>query len=214
MRRPWILALAVALPACGPVDMADHDPHQRFAIQVDTADARAVIARPVEGATLSATDAAVLKDLAGEYQRRSAGPVAIIVAKDDIAFADSLVAALAEHGVPAGIAISAVGDQSKPGTAIIKVPVWVAKVPECGAWPEGVNPDFRNQTSSNFGCSVTRNIGLMLSNPADLVRAREPSGRDATRSVDVLKKYGEGKATASAQEEAKPTSTFSTVGQQ
>jgi pilus assembly protein CpaD len=212
MRRPWILALAVLLPACGPVDMADHDPRQRFAVQVDNADARAVIARPAEGAALSATDAAVLRDLASEYQRRSAGPVVIVVAKDDIPFADILAAALAEHDVPAGrIVISAAAD--KPGTALVKVPVWVAKVPECGNFPESVNPDYRNQTASNFGCAVTRNIGLMVSNPADLVRARDLSGRDATRSVDVLKKYGEGKPTAAAAEAPAPTATFSTVGQ-
>ena len=212
MRRPWILAFAIALPACGPVDMADHDPHQRFAVQVASGDARAVIARPAEGAALSATDAAVLKDLAAEYQRRSAGPVAIIIAKDDLAFADNLVAALAEHGVPSSrIAVAATAD--KPGTAIIKVPVWVAQVPECGNFPEAINPDHRNQTASNFGCAVTRNMGLMLSNPADLVRAREATGRDGARSVDVLKKYGEGKPTAAAAEAPAPTATFSTVGQ-
>lgn len=212
MRRPWILAFAVILPACGPVDMADHDPHQRFAVQVASADVRAVIARGAEGAPLSATDAAVLKDLAAEFARRSAGPVAIVVAKDDIAFADSLAAGLAEHGVPAGrITISAMAD--KPGTAIVTVPVWVAKVPECGNFPEAINPDYRNQTAGNFGCSVTRNMGLMLSNPADLARARAATGRDAARSVDVLKKYGEGKPTSAAAEAPAPTATFSTVGQ-
>lgn len=215
MRRPWTLALALALllPACAPVDLADHDPHQRYAVQVESGTAQAVIARPGAGAALSATDAAALRDLAAEYQRRAAGPVAVVVAKDDLAFAEGLAAALAEHGVPPGrIAVAATADT--PGSALVRVPVWIAKVPECGNWPDRINPDFRNETSTNFGCSVTRNMGLMLSNPADLVRARDASGRDGSRAVDVVTKYGQGKPTSSTAEAPAPAATFSVVGQQ
>lgn len=213
MRRPWILALAALLPACGPVDMAEQDPHQRYAVQVDTGIAQAVIARPAEGAALTVTDSAVLRDLAAEYQRRSAGPVAIEVARDDLAFADRLAGALADHGVPSGrIAIAATAD--KPGAALVRVPVWIAKVPECGTFSDRISPDYRNQTSTNFGCAVTRNMGLMLSNPADLVRARDATGRDANRAVDIVTKYGQGKPTASTAEAPAPAATFSVVGQQ
>lgn len=218
MRHPWILVLAALLPACAPVDMAEHDPHQRHAVQVDSGDAQAVIARPAEGAALSASDAAVLRDLAAEYQRRAAGPVAIVVAKDDIAFADTLAAALTEQGVPATrIAIAAPSDDKagdKAGSALVRVPVWIARVPECGTFPDRINPDYRNETSTNFGCAVTRNIGLMLSNPADMARARDATGRDANRSVDVLTKYGQGKPTAATAEAPAPAAAFSVVGQQ
>lgn len=213
MRHPWILVLAALLPACAPADMAEHDPHQRYAVQVDTGEAQAVIARPAEGAALSAGDAAVLRDLAAEYQRRAAGPVAIVVAKAETAFAQSLAAALAEQGVPPGrIAITPTAET--PGSAVVRVPVWIARVPECGNWPDRINPDFRNETSTNFGCAVTRNIGLMVSNPADLVRAHDASGRDANRAVDVVTKYGQGKPTAATAEAPAPAATFSVVGQQ
>jgi pilus assembly protein CpaD len=51
----------------------------------------------------------------------------------------------------------------------------------------------------------------MLQNPADLVRARDSSGRDANRAADVLLKYGKGQATSSEVEKQSSGST-STVG--
>lgn len=203
MRRFWRLAAALTLTACAPVDLAEQDPRQRFAVTVEQAAAQAVIANP-----LSATDVAVLKDLALEHRKRSAGAVTIEFAKGEVEFADQVVARLAELGVPA----NPVPTGTTAGTALVRVPVWVARVPECGGWSEPVNPDFRNQTSTNFGCAMTRNIGLMVQNPADLERAREASGRDGNRAVDVLTKYGQGKPTAAQAEESKPTATLSVVG--
>ncbi|MBC7908511.1 MAG: CpaD family pilus assembly protein [Rhodospirillaceae bacterium] len=210
MRLYRFLALAIPLAASAcSVDMANYDPHQRHEVTVESRKAIASIARPAEGQSLSATDAAVLSDLAAEHLRRGAGPMVIAAGKDDEAFARSLAARLAESGVPSERIQIATAEIS--GSATITVPVWVANVPECGQWPERINPDFRNENTYNFGCSVTRNIGLMVSNPADLVRARETSGRDANRSVDVLTKYGQGKATGS-EAEAKPAGGLSSVG--
>lgn len=60
--------------------------------------------------------------------------------------------------------------------------------------------------------AVERNRAMMVQNPADLVRAREASGRDANRSIDVLGKYGRGEATGSAPE-AMANGSVSSVGQ-
>ncbi|MBC7952624.1 MAG: CpaD family pilus assembly protein [Rhodospirillaceae bacterium] len=204
-----VVILPLAVAACGGVDMANYDYRQRHEVTVESRKAVATIARPAEGQALSVTDAMVLTDLAREHLRRSAGPVVIAAGKDDDAFAQSLAARLADAGVPADRIQIAVSETS--GSATITVPVWTAKVPECGQWPDRVNPDFRNENTWNFGCSVTRNIGLMVSDPADLVRAREATGRDANRSVDVLTKYGQGKATG-AEAEAQASGGLSTVG--
>lgn len=48
--------------------------------------------------------------------------------------------------------------------------------------------------------AVERNRAMMVQNPADLVRARDSTGRDGNRAVDVLAKYGRGAATASSAE--------------
>lgn len=210
MRLHLILFLAapLAVSACA-ADMADYDHHQRHALSVESRTAMATITRPAEGMPLSATDTVVVDDLAKEYLRRGAAPVVITVGADDRAFGESLAQRLAGAGVaPERIQIAATGTA---GTATITVPVWAAKVPECGQWPERINPDFNNENTWNFGCAITRNIGLMVSDPADLARARDASGRDANRSVDVLTKYGQGKPTGS-EAETKPTGGVSTVG--
>lgn len=67
--------------------------------------------------------------------------------------------------------------------------------------------DFAAQPSA-----VERNRAMMVQNPADLIRAREASGRDGTRAVDVLAKYGRGEATSSAPE-ALSGGSVSSVGQ-
>jgi pilus assembly protein CpaD len=193
------LALAAGLSACA-ADLADYDPHQRYQVQVQSATAAATVAVP-----LGATDAQVVRDLAEEHRRRPAGPVTV-----EGAGAETVAAALAEAGVPAAAIRTRV---SEAAATTIRVPVWVAKVPECGKWETGINPDFANQNTPNFGCAVTRNIGLMVSDPADLVRARTPTGRDGNRAVDVLTKYGEGKYTASQAEPPAPAGTISVVGQ-
>lgn len=216
MRLYRFLALVIplAVSACSSADMANYDPHQRHQVTVESRKAVAIIARPAEGQSLSATDAAVLADLAAEHLRRGAGPIVVAAGKEDEAFARSLAARLAESGIPSEriqIAAAEVSGAEVSGSATVTVPVWAANVPECGQWPERINPDFRNENTYNFGCSVIRNIGLMVSNPADLMRAREPSGRDANRSVDVLTKYGQGKATGS-EAEAKPAGGLSSVG--
>lgn len=204
MRFQSFLGLAVlALSACAGGDMADYDHRERFATTVESRSASATIARPAEGAALAATDAQVLRDLAAEHLRRGAAPVVIEIGKDDAPFGETVVARLVEAGIPRDrIQITAAGEPA--ATATVRVPIWVANVPECGRWEERISPDFRNENTWNFGCSVTRNIGLMVSNPADLVRAREASGRDGNRAVDVLTKYGEGKPTASGAEAPPP----------
>lgn len=190
-----ILGLS-ALSACtSAADMADYDHHARYATQVNLGAATATVVRP-----LSVTDRAVLRDLADEHARRGAGPVSVDT--DDAVFAAEIAAALdldVQHRP---------GD---PGKAVVRVPVWIARVPECGQWAEGVNPDWRNQNTWNFGCAVERNLGLMVANPNDLRQARPSSGRDANRAVDVLGKYGAGRATASQAEQA-PTGGVSAVG--
>lgn len=202
MRLFILPALAVLLlSGCAPQDMSTYDAHQRFRNKVES---RELVASFKLG-PLTPSDHAVLRDLAREHGRRGAAPVAISGPVDKAA---EIADILKNHGIAADrMAISPGGD----GAVSVAVPVWIAVVPECGRWEESINPDGANQNTWNFGCSVTRNIGLMVSDPADLVRARDTSGRDGNRAVDVIGKYGQGKATSSAAETG-ATSTLSTVG--
>lgn len=199
--RKLILAIlpVLVLGACTQPESSAFDTHQRFRNGVESRDLTASFT----AAELGVTDRAALRDLAREYTRRGAAPVAVTGPG-----AAQVAGVLEAYGVPPDKLLV----KTAEGTATtVAVPIWVAVVPDCGRWDQDLTSDFANQNTDNFGCAVTRNIGLMMSDPADLVRARDGSGRDANRSADVLGKYGQGKATSSAAE-ANSTGTLSGVG--
>ena len=82
------------------------------------------------------------------------------------------------------------------------------KVPECGDWSgeTGFNPS--NMPHTNHGCSYQRNLGLMLSDPGDLVRSGALDPFDAQRSDTVIHGYKAGAdEEAEASTEATPAAT-------
>jgi pilus assembly protein CpaD len=206
MRRLILLPLAaILLAACA--DMAEHDYRQHFPVGVTSHTAVAVIARPEPGAALPAADAAALAGMGREHLRRGAGPVSVTVASADgetareaaKAFGDMVAQAL---DVPPGklVVKLAVGGPQQPDTAVVEVPVWVSDLPDCGEFKWQPTSDWSNRTTSKFGCSIQRNLGQMIQDPGDLVRAREGGGRDGNRSADVLDKYRRGVPTSSPRE--------------
>lgn len=210
--------ITLLLTACA-ADMSEHD--QRISHPV-TAEQRAAVAlfdRPGAGGALTNFDRDRLVRLAGESLKRGAGPVQITagakLGEEQVEqdFAQTLAGILKTGGAADVLVKVVAGGDSGPGAGVaeVRVPVWVAVVPDCGTFDRGITPDPTNAPNSNWGCSVQRNRGLMVQNPADLIRAREASGRDANRSGDVLGKYGRGEATSSAIEPTK-AGTTSSVG--
>ena len=213
-RLTSIAVMVLALAGCA-AEMVEHDQRISHPLTAEQKTAVAVFDRPADGAAMSAFDRDRLLRLAGESLRRGAGPVLITMGAkpgDEAVerdFAQNLAAQLKGDGV-AEVQIKLVtGADIAAGVAEIRVPIWVAVLPECGTFERGITPDHSNAPNSNWGCSVERNRGLMVQNPADLIRAREASGRDANRSGDVLGKYGRGEATGSAVEAVNQGSTSS-----
>ena len=213
------LALAVLLLAGCAADMSEHDVRISHPLTAEQRTAVALFDRPGDGGALSGFDRDRLARLAGESLKRGAGPVQITAGAKpgeeavEQDFAQSLAGVLKAGGAAeVRIKVVAGGDAGPaPGVAEVRVPIWVAVVPECGSFERGITPDWTNAPNSNWGCSVERNRALMVQNPADLIRAREASGRDANRANDVLGKYGRGEATSSAIEPTKEGTT-SAVG--
>lgn len=106
---------------------------------------------------------------------------------------------LVKHrGVPASRMMLRVAreDTSANGPIVISYDRLVVTVPECGFWDRESSHDKTNTNQPNFGCSIQRNIGLMIDNPRDLIEPRKTTAtRDATRSSVVLKAYRAGQAT-------------------
>ncbi|MCP4395033.1 MAG: hypothetical protein GY804_12320 [Alphaproteobacteria bacterium] len=103
---------------------------------------------------------------------------------------------LNENGIPFNPSTS----PCKPRPIVLRFLAYKAKLPKCGAYEAQYNPNKINQPSSNFGCATQRNIGLMASNPKDLIKMRKSDGAMATRTADILEKYAAGLATPSEQD--------------
>lgn len=217
IRKASIAVLLPLLLAGCPADMVEHDQRISHPLTAEQKSAVALFDRADGGQGLSAFDRERLGRLATESLKRGAGPIQITIAAKpgdealDRDFAQSLAGVLKDGGV-AEVQVKVVtGTGQEPGLAEVRVPIWVAVVPECGSFERGITPDYTNAPNSNWGCAIQRNMGLMVQNPADLIRAREASGRDANRASDVLGKYGKGEATGSATE-AKSSGSTSSVG--
>ena len=67
-----------------------------------------------------------------------------------------------------------------------------AEVPECGDWTgtAGFNPG--NLPHTNYGCSYQRNFGLMLSDPGDLLQARDSENMTSDRAGGFAGAYEQG----------------------
>lgn len=210
-----ILALSPLLLGACAADLAEHDYRLAHPVTVEEKAAVALFTRPAKGATLPDADRDRLGRLAEESLRRGAGPVQVTAGArpgDEAAaqaFALTLADTLRAWGITQVETAIAVGPDAVPApdTAQVRVPVWQARAPECGTFERGLNPDHSNAPHSNWGCSIQRNRALMVQNPADLVRARETSGRDGIRATTVLEKYGKGEATGAVRESINAGST-------
>ncbi len=221
--RQFSILLALALAGCGSVDMANYDYRQRYPVGVSRHEAVAEIAAPAGGGTLAAADLTRLDQLGREHIRRGAGPVTVTVGAGPGVPAQAAAAAFGRQvaaalSLPAGeVAVSLIPLKPPPNgrpaalTARVTVPVWVADTPDCGPRTRPVTPDYANGDMASFGCAIQRNLGLMVQDPADLVRMRDSSGRDGNRAADVLDKYRRGVATGSAKEDS-TGSTASDIG--
>lgn len=207
-----LAVLALTLASCGPAQLVEQDYHISHPLTAQKEEAVAVL----DGPFISEFDSDRLRRMAAESLRRGAGPMVVTVQtraggeNEATLFADQIATALRQQGVH-NVVVTMRIEADRSLEAIVRAPIWVAVASECGTFTRGLNPDHDNAPNSNWGCSVQRNTALMLQNPADLIRARESSGRDANRSVDVLGKYGRGEATSSEAEDMTAGST-STVG--
>lgn len=65
-----------------------------------------------------------------------------------------------------------------------------ASVPGCPDWSQASNPNFQNNTMSNYGCSVNANLAVQVASPQDLVSgAKTASTVDAEAARKAIQMY-------------------------
>lgn len=210
-RRSAIMALAgvlTVLTACAggepTPNWADYDYRHRHPVGVDRALASLAVDLPAGAAGIPSPDLDRLQRFAADYETRGQGAVDVLVTAPTQAGASESARLLASELSKLGISPDRInlrldgGGAAMQTTAVMSYRQHVARLPECGDWSDRADMNYTNTTSRNFGCSIQRNLGLMVADPRDLERARAREAGEAGRAVDVVNRYRRGEATPSA----------------
>jgi len=109
--------------------------------------------------------------------------------------AEAVRARLIAAGVPPRDIQVALTEQGSADVVTVSYERYEAVLPTCGDWTSAPSYDPYNDVSSNFGCALQRDIGLMAADPADLVRARPAAPADAQNAARVIQRYRTGAPT-------------------
>jgi pilus assembly protein CpaD len=113
--------------------------------------------------------------------------------------ADAVGAYLQQSGVPAGRIRLATYDAmgAEHPVVVVSFRRLTAVLNDCSKTWDNLTKTKNNTVSTQFGCSVSSNIALMIDNPADLQHPTQVDPADASRRQLVLTKYRNGQVTSS-----------------
>ncbi len=198
-RHLMVCGVTLLLAACG---VANENLNVRHPVAVERD--VATLAVHGDGSQLSEADEAQLGAFFRHYRTRGHGELTLSVpggridAETAVARGASLVAIAADNGVrPADIDVRLEDMGNNADPVLMTFDTYVAVPPECGDWSKASQWTPRNTVHSNFGCTMQRNFAQALADPADIVRSRTASTRDATRSDLVVQQYRAGETTLS-----------------
>jgi pilus assembly protein CpaD len=84
---------------------------------------------------------------------------------------------------------------------VVSVGRYVVTAPQCPDWSKPEGDDFTNTPPSNYGCATASNLGLMVANPADLVRGTPGGPADADFVARGIQRYRSGEISKSLKPE-------------
>lgn len=118
----------------------------------------------------------------------------------------AIEAAASRHGLLVNDIAPVTTGEIAPGAVRVVVTRSTAEVPGCPDWKSKLEMNYRNATSSNYGCSVNANVAAMVANKEDLVRGEPGTLTNPTqRSDTAIKQYRE--ATPTGAQGLKQSST-------
>lgn len=179
---PLLIATALTLAACGPVNQGLESVNQPVVQRTDYVfDLDSGSVGPSESQRLAAWfDALNLRygDRVSIDDRGGGGNghemIALIVARYGLRLTDT--APITE------------GSADLRGIRVI-VSRSSASVPQCPNWDRGSQPELEGSTMSNFGCATNANLAAMVANPADLVQGAQGTGSDPRTITRAIKTY-------------------------
>jgi pilus assembly protein CpaD len=90
-------------------------------------------------------------------------------------------------GGPAKAAAAAGND-----VMMVKIGRYIVTGPNCPDWTKPESDDFSNTAPSNYGCATLTNLGMMVANPADLVRGATMGPADGDYAAGGVAAYHAG----------------------
>lgn len=135
----------------------------------------------------------------------STGPSGVVASRER-----SLRSALAQRGYRQVDAVHTGSDTGGANQATVSVNRYVVTTPRCPDFSKPSEYNYTNTTHSNFGCANAHNLGVMVADPADLVRGRPEGMQDGTQAVLGVQRYRTDKVKALIKDE---TSSDSSGGQ-
>jgi pilus biogenesis lipoprotein CpaD len=107
--------------------------------------------------------------------------------------ADAVKAYLARARINASVIQTATDAVDAGERVTVYVRRYVAVLPPCPDWTGVPGVNFNNQPASNWSCATAVNFGMMLANPGDLVRGRDPGYADGEVGARSVENYRKGK---------------------
>lgn len=185
-----LMALGMALAACGPVNRGLESVNQPIVQRTDYVfDVRS------GGEGLLSGEAQRLEDWFSTLELRYGDRVSADLGtwRGQQAGRDAVAAVVAHFGLLlADTAPQLAVGEVAPGFIRVIVSRTTASVPNCPNWSRPSHPEFQGSGMSNYGCATNSNLAAMVANPEDLVRgqvgASVGDAAVAYKAIDVYRK--------------------------
>ena len=202
-----LFLLSLILGGCNPPPLGNADYQSAHPLQVreETFQINVSLTETDKGPVPN--NLAALNEFIFEFHRRARSNLFVLAAEkltigQRTKLISNLELQLADLGVSQHQIISdtiSPDPAQKPNVVVMSFLGSIVKVPDCGndwSGESGFNP--ANIPIKNYGCSYQRNIGLMVSDPQDLIQSQQ--GRDTLDSATiqrVIRQYQLGEPTIS-----------------
>lgn len=176
-------------------DGPETDYRRKYPVQVHAETAVMTGRLTDDAGMLIAEDEFRLSRLVAGYLERGHGPMFVSATAPH--HAEAMRLRLMGAGVPYSSIAMMPAERGSADTVTLRYDRFNVSVPACGDWSTDPSINHSNDVHSNFGCTLQRNFGLMVADPADLVRMRDAQSIDAQNANRVLQKYRTGLSPAS-----------------
>lgn len=180
-----LIALALALPACGTVNRGLESVHQPVVQRTDY-----LIDLASAGDGLAPGERERLEGWFRSIDLSYGDRVSIDDSSGTLGVRRDVQALLASRGM-ALVGNAPVTPGAIPGGSVrVVVSRSTANVPGCPDWSRPASPEFVGSTTSNYGCASNAALAAMVADPTDLIQGREAgTALDTATSSKAIRVY-------------------------